>query len=47
MTTIKDLLRDFGREVRNQGFNDYSMSDQDLEDKIEEYIEQIKERLIG
>lgn len=45
MTTIRDLLKDFGKEVMkvSQG----SMSEEELNDLTEEYIETIKERMVG
>ncbi|HEX9504165.1 MAG TPA: hypothetical protein VF974_07690 [Patescibacteria group bacterium] len=43
MTTLKDLIKDFAIEVQ---VND-KWSDEDLEVKIEELLEDIKGRLIG
>lgn len=51
MTTLRDLLKDFAHEIHKQTQVDSKgetyMIDVDEEDIIDEYIDLIKERLIG
>ncbi len=54
MTTIKDILRDYGRElIELSGHTDNAdgMSDEDLNqiesDLLDEYTDMIKERIVG
>ena len=51
MTTLRDLLNDFGLDCLNEGLKEGDIQGTDeshfVDDRVDELIQEIKERLIG
>lgn len=46
-TTMRDIIRDFGKDVNQRSLEDNGMTEQNIEEKVDEYMQLITERIVG